>query len=229
MASQPWIRCLRQSPNRHRAPFNGAMASQPWIQGLPSAYAPPAPPFNGAMASQPWIHRYSANSDEALSSPSMEPWPLSHGYTKAPLLRTLLIAAFNGAMASQPWIPGGSGKGTLMRLVPSMEPWPLSHGYAAVCRQLRGQDSLQWSHGLSAMDTKVKLVYEAFAPIFQWSHGLSAMDTGSRKERFDGGNRPSMEPWPLSHGYEMASSCSPTPSHSPFNGAMASQPWIRGR
>ena len=35
-----------------------------------------------------------------------------------------------------------------------------------------------------------------------------------------------MEPWPLSHGY-FAPGCASWLAPSPFNGAMASQPWIR--
>ena len=131
MALQPWIqpRSGRLGPLPYR-PFNGAMALQPWIQELwvsphhalvylqwshgpsamdtgcaPSRGFEAGRPFNGAMALQPWIRGYVDAGDGGGHSPSMEPWPFSHGY----FCIAQWIAAlnpFNGAMALQPWIPG---------------------------------------------------------------------------------------------------------------------------
>ena len=109
--------------------------------------------------------------------PSMEPWPLSHGYQVA-----TAMDAEEGD--------------------PSMEPWPLSHGYVAACSTAPGSCAiLQWSHGLSAMDTSHTCGSTRNTLALQWSHGLSAMDT----------------PYPPSRAPDVRSS---------FNGAMASQPWI---
>ena len=132
-----------------------------------------------------------------------------------------------------------------------MEPRPLSHGYLA-CRRCRYIDfrRLQWSHGLSAMDTWAINVATPASSTLQWSHGLSAMDTWLAEDvdistfaAFNGatasqpwiprnGQRvciartvPSMEPRPLSHGYQVER----TPPEfviEAFNGATASQPWI---
>ena len=96
----------------HAPSFNGAMASQPWIQAT-HAVPPGTPwPFNGAMASQPWIHRIRQVGRQMFAPPSMEPWPLSHGYRFTRLRRFDQIG-------------------------PSMEPWPLSHGYLSCCLQIQ--------------------------------------------------------------------------------------------
>ena len=83
----------------------------------------------------------------------MEPWPFSHGYTGLLVLERVLED-------------------------PSMEPWPFSHGYGFIMLVIaRGGFNLQWSHGLSAMDT------------------LKLDDVAIQVRN------PSMEPWPFSHGY----------------------------
>ena len=85
--------------------------------------------------------------------------------------------------------------------------------------------TLQWSHGLSAMDTDSAAVRKQYPPDLQWSHDLSAMDTGQRIIGHD--YRGDLQ-W--SHGLSAmdttASSRPPPPSSSTFNGAIASQPWI---
>ena len=137
-------------------------------------------------------------------------------------------ASFNGAMASQPWIhPSLSTVDTL-------------------------PNQLQWSHGLPAMDTcyswpkcsrharrfngamasqpwilgnkdKIRSLIEASMEPWPPSHGYPLRVVSS--VRTCGA---SMEPWPPSHGYtscvSLTSGCK-----SCFNGAMASQPWIRPR
>ena len=85
--------------------------------------------------------------------------------------------AFNGAMTSQPWIRGRPSLSTIFIM------------------------SLQWSHDLSAMDTRIINITDAEGNTLQWSHDLSAMDTLQCPLRWD---------------YRLAG----------FNGAMTSQPWI---
>ena len=60
-----------------------------------------------------------------------------------------------------------------------MEPRPFSHGYENVRIEHRLQlITLQWSHGLSAMDTRdIRAEVIDSGIRLQWSHGLSAMDT----------------------------------------------------
>ena len=62
---------------------------------------------------------------------------------------------------------------------------------------------LQWSHDLSAMDTRVLVICPASLRLLQWSHDLSAMDTMRQR-------RPTLT------------------ISTRFNGAMTSQPWILG-
>lgn len=139
----------------------------------------------------------------------------------------------------------------LVRLAPSKEPWPFSHGYRTVPKNSSSCiGGLQWSHGLSAMDTlpesaekttSLRLqrshdpsAMDTFAPggtpssnvILQWSHGLLAMDTPRADRPVLPARAASMEPRLFSHGYPdpQTTSRSAMPS---FNGAMAFQPWIR--
>ena len=86
---------------------------------------------------------------------------------------------------------------------PSMEPWPPSHGYDEIARLFMryGDPSMEpWppSHG--------------YRQGWLWA-GVSE-------------DAPSMEPWPPSHGYEQEDR-DDREEMRPFNGAMASQPWIR--
>ena len=86
--------------------------------------------------------------------PSMEPRPFSRGYTKGERGWQDQGTSFNGATAFQPWIPS-------RKLLNS------SRGLY-----------LQWSHGLSAVDTVIgKRIDLVTCPGLQWSHGLSAVDT----------------------------------------------------
>ena len=78
---------------------------------------------------------------------------------------------FNGAMTFQPWI-----------------------------QEITASSTLQWSHDLSAMDTR-PLPLLAIRSVLQWSHDLSAMDT--------------------------VMVCSKELHDPSFNGAMTFQPWIR--
>ena len=158
--------------------FNGAMTSQPWIRRISMLSLRTARRFNGAMASQPWIHDprrrdvrdpapasmepwlpshgyvgFAARPAAVRDLASMEPWPPSHGYSPSSSSRSARASCFNGAMAFQPWI--------------------------RACAVGRNQPPkrLQWSHGLSAMDTRVLVICPASLRLLQWSHGLSAMDT----------------------------------------------------
>ena len=208
-------------------PFNGAMAFQPWIlsrlaaldilncrlqwshglSAMDTVLLGQALDLRSLPSMEPWpfSHGYVkpfAGFAEQKPGPSMEPWPFSHGYPPSSGLGRSGSQPFNGAMAFQPWIQGAQGG-------PGGGPLPL-----------------QWSHGLSAMDTgDAKWESFSFSPfngamafqpwirracqgeideedLLQWSHGLSAMDTS----------------------FQRAPHLRRT---SPFNGAMAFQPWIQ--
>ena len=112
------------------------------------------------------------------------------------------IERFNGAMTFQPWIPP--------KLAEEINP---------------GLPLLQWSHDLSAMDTRILPCMATIAIGLQWSHDLSAMDTRSHGEGACGkscgfNGAMTFQPWIL---HIVGVSLIP-PS---FNGAMTFQPWIR--
>ena len=107
-----------------------------------------------------------------------------------------------------------------------MEPRPFSRGYTVGSLEIsRDSIALQWSHGLSAVDTNLQVVEKRYHSLLQWSHGLSAVDTcqhkGPHPERF------SILQW--SHGLSAVDT--PGSHKTPhggytFNGATAFQPWI---
>ena len=156
-----------------------------------------------------WSHGLSAMDTSwgwgyaAISTiPSMEPWPFSHGY-------------------------GPDGQRYQDHITPSMEPWPFSHGYAEEAAVIVGErvpsmEPWPFSHGYNRFvwQSHISLDY------LQWSHGLSAMDTRHSFAPRQTHRHPSMEPWPFSHGYMTAATSTAT-STTPFNGATAFQPWIR--
>ena len=88
--------------------------------------------------------------------------------------------------------------------LPSMEPWPLSHGYGEGGPEIYcGATNLQWSHDLSAMDTRYRFsdsVVYACPSMYPWplSHGYMVSVDQFAKILVG----PSMEPWPPSHGYD---------------------------
>ena len=209
-----------------RLTFNGATAFQPWIRGEQAA----------VMRSQvglQWSHSLSAMdtppSVHAISyrlRPSMEPQPFSHGY-------------------------GDGYRQIGQRQTPSMEPQPFSHGYIVELVHIApGPRSLQWSHSLSAMDTRAEPPGRfstdrpfngatAFQPWIrcprkcwsnstsrlQWSHSLSAMDTCCPRRRHQ---HAGALQWSHSlsamdtRGFQYDGQ-----RYGPFNGATAFQPWIQ--
>ncbi len=208
-----------------------------------------------------------------LGSPSMEPRPFSRGYVKTSSEVSAQPISFNGATAFQPWIrsplPCAATQDT-----PSMEPRPFSRGYirkktqtGGICVAFNGATafqpwilrpdgspaqcacSLQWSHGLSAVDTPrarcgrrhnpdpsmeprpFSRGYVALPHILddarfylQWSHGLSAVDTVEDGVLVGWFDRPSMEPRPFSRGY-----ASVNPAFcAAFRPSMEPRPFSRG-
>ena len=184
-----------------RPAFNGAMASQPWIRCSKTA-------STTLKSILQWSHGLPAMDTQRpvyrvvpVRRPSMEPWPPSHGYSACAVCGAILTAP-----SMEPWPPshgyqrhGTSGSGNCG---PSMEPWPPSHGYNLSARRNRlAGDNLQWSHGLPAMDTPLRIasLMRALLPSMEpWppSHGYNL---GNIIQRL--GELPSMEPWPPSHGY----------------------------
>ena len=131
-----------------------------WSHGPSAMDTPgsvPTSPLLRTPSMEPWpfSHGYSDQVDpgEDCQRPSMEPWPFSHGYS--------LTHEYD-----QEAYP------------PSMEPWPFSHGYPLPHRATAPlYQSLQWSHGPSAMDTTDPATLDLDRMLLQWSHGPSAMDT----------------------------------------------------
>ena len=205
------------------------MALQPWIRLRPARPVAARPPFNGAMALQPWILGLRPARDHAALGPSMEPWPFSHGYEDQDPPHARGQGTFNGAMALQPWIRRLSWPVAWARSCLQWSHGPSAMDTAIAYATLYGLYTLQWSHGPSAMDTRTRSSSpQTRLSNLQWSHGPSAMDTAIAATGVPSWLRPSMEPWPFSHGYlPWLLPRSYTPNS--FNGAMALQPWIRDR
>ena len=230
-----------------------------WSHGLPAMDTSIGGVDRAGWTYLQWSHGLPAMDTELKTAanrtgiaPSMEPWPPSHGYYTSD---TKTVCGIYPSM--EPWPPShGYPDGRNRNRAaagPSMEPWPPSHGYIAIHAGRTVQtDILQWSHGLPAMDTLTTNWPLIPQWILQWSHGLPAMDTPAAADVNVRRRAPSMEPWPPSHGYNSKSRSPPSgiqpsmepwpPSHGygadvgheagsglAFNGAMASQPWIRGR
>ena len=158
---------------------------------------------SASMEPRPFSRGYRAkvSGGNSRRSASMEPRPFSRGYSgKQPW--TLSGCELHGATAFQPWIRATARSGP------------------------NRAKKLQWSHGLSAVDTKRKGTWSlrsgtgfngatAFQPWIhqnlplrpvsfyglQWSHGLSAVDTGCSAAGHHRRVQASMEPRPFSRGY----------------------------
>ena len=132
------------------------------------------------MTFQPWIPPTTAKAS-GLPASFNGAMTFQHMDTSRPASATRRHTSFNGAMTFQPWIPQTD-----------MNVW-----------QTFAMDTmLQWSHDLSAMDTRYKVAQRLSQAMLQWSHDLSAMDTR------------------LCRRFWRRRLCG-------FNGAMTFQPWIR--
>ena len=155
IAFQPWIRRARAGSRRQSGPLQRSHD----LSAMDTAAAAARPDGLHQFSMEPWplSHGYPPGPKRtkiARSIPSMEPWPLSHGYLAV----------------------GGFGQGVFF---PSMEPWPLSHGYWP--RWPRWSWAARWTfNGAMASQPWIQdfLIYKRTETVvLQWSHGLSAMDT----------------------------------------------------
>ena len=249
MALQPWKRGLSSAASCTSSTFNGAMAFQPWkpsrrphacthrlgpsmepwpfshgnwelveaghaeivpsMEPWPFSHGnttrssnagTPGETFNGAMALQPWKRIPARQVAPAAALPVMEPWPFSHGYRQT--RRRRKPDRVRPSIEPWPFSHGNLGLAWLVAVVgdPSMEPWPFSHGnFRGLIPDWAWQFYLQWSHGPSAMETSGREWPSWYLAVLQWSHGPSAMETCKTVKLRSG--------------------------TSPFNGAMALQPW----
>ena len=180
-----------------------SMEPWPFSHGYANRTSRAGQHIRASMEPWPFSHGYARRRvrPSPIRPASMEPWPFSHGYHASAALTPTQSSCFNGAMAFQPWIPGSSTSTPVCPL------------------------TLQWSHGLSAMDTewlrsgRFKQAHASMEP-WPFSHGYLVLALSKHDVAVA-----SMEPWPFSHGYK--STHSEYRSRRPcFNGAMAFQPWI---
>ena len=122
---------------------------------------------------------YYAAGNGTADDPSKEPRLLSHGYCRNRPALAGCAASFKGATAFQPWIrvlcAVDAGADVL---VPSMEPRLFSHGYMATVQNqhIARDPSMEprlFSHGYPRWPVARATRLESL----QWSHGFSAMDT----------------------------------------------------
>ena len=125
------------------------------------------------------------------------------------------------------------GTTTLFNAFTAMPVLQWSHGLSAMdTRSSRtyqtSESGLQWRHGLSAMDTPGCVRCASRSMYLQWSHGFSAMDTAAN-DLNDLRERTRLQ-W--SHGFSamdtLENSAKRKLMSACFNGATAFQPWIRG-
>ena len=191
----------RRIPDGHIA-FNGAMALQPWIPG--SISSPCYSLLLPSMEPWPFSHGYLAGDEPVVQRqrPSMEPWPFSHGYSSRSSSIRAASITFNGAMALQPWIrravrvPGQRPE--TFNGAMALQPWIRSRPGSSA----PWSTSLQWSHGPSAMDT-TSSPGSTVRRIKSFNGAMALQPWIPRPVRFPQRvcGRPSMEPWPFSHGY----------------------------
>ncbi len=151
--------------------------------------------------------------------PSMEPWPFSHGYCRRQSLRRSPRCSFNGAMVFPPWIQrlrprmllaAGTFNGAM-----AFQPWIPPATKAVTRRSSPFNGAMAFQPWIRA---RLPAAWVGIATL-QWSHGLSAMDTCVGSDDSIIGIVPSMEPWPFSHGYENVGSAvdaAPAPSMEPW-------------
>ena len=157
--------------------FNGATAFRPWKP-------PPANPPAVGEAWLQWSHSLSAMEtrrrcgDGALGFPaSMEPQPFGHGNPVSGKCGSSKRKRFNGATAFRPW---------KLRSERLRTAWDSGFNGATAFRPWKrpkpprvnlNKGSLQWSHSLSAMETRIYGHSHLWSRQLQWSHSLSAMET----------------------------------------------------
>ena len=156
MTSQPWI-------HRSADILPGALIQLQWSHDLSAmdtvnrgVWAGSGSfCFNGAMTSQPWIL-----SNRVAKQSKIEKLQWSHDLSAMDTSahkkeRKQNGQSFNGAMTSQPWIlllAAGTAAGTAAGFNGAMtsQPWIRQ----STCEVISSVTKLQWSHDLSAMDTR---------------------------------------------------------------------------
>ena len=193
--------------------------------------------FHPSMEPRLFSHGYVALGSwpewDEMQTPSMEPRLFSHGYsigvTGNRSQKRLSLQWSHGFSAMDTAASERRNSPATDSRLPSMEPRLFSHGYTPGCTRCASRSMyLQWSHDLSAMDTRVVPVSSRFLNSLQWSHDLSAMDTTSAERCRVSVQQPSMEPRPFSHGYS-GESDGWLYRIIAFNGATTFQPWIPSR
>ena len=184
--------------------FNGATASQPWILQKGFHFLPNESflQWSHGLSAMDTSEGLSLSSQRVV--PSMEPRPLSHGYVHP--MAGHILGGRQPSMEPRPLSHGyvhPMAGHILGGRQPSMEPRPLSHGYTT---KPAGAGSVAWCPSMEPRPLSHGYEHEQFMRLrenirLQWSHGLSAMDTPASHTRTNAAPMPSMEPRPLSHGY----------------------------
>ena len=175
-ALQPWKLAERRSPRSRWSRFNGATALQPWKRCCACSAWATVSCFNGATALQPWKLLALHHLDVVVLA-SMEPRPCSRGNapTRPPARRT--SPGFNGATALQPWKLKPHGEGEEAEQA-SMEPRPCSRGNHGVHPSVAEvMDASMEPRPCSRGNIKVAVASDTHFGSLQWSHGLAAVET----------------------------------------------------
>ena len=135
------------------------------------------------------------------------------------------MSAFNGAMALQPWIPAcraatKCGPRTFNGAM-ALQPWIPACRAATKCgpRTFNGAMALQpWILPARPAARRRCAAFNGAMALQPWILPIIWVEYAIP-------HRPSMEPWPFSHGYDIQPYSTRLQSQT-FNGAMALQPWI---
>ena len=209
--------------------FNGATAFQPWKSARNLRHAPSARWLQ-------WGHGLSAveivlRSELVVEADaaSMGPRPFSRGNGRREARRGPGPRSFNGATAFQPW---KSERRMLRETTMITLQW--GHGLSAVEIRMRDENEserwqLQWGHGLSAVEISVSVFPQTMTSTpLQWGHGLSAVEICFNCCSCCNLNNKLQWGHGLS-AVEMRWTAWPARSPRPrFNGATAFQPWKSG-
>ena len=209
----------------HSAPgsgFNGATALRPWTAVSGIGAPPNNSSFNGATALRPWTGR---RLPRRATSPraSMGPRPCGRGRRAAARQPPCQDGCFNGATALRPWTGGqpvrSAGMRTSFNGATALRPWTVR----GKPQPIIPDSTLQWGHGLAAVDGIGNAFLMCADITLQWGHGLAAVDGRARRIRRRRRSA-SMGPRPCGRGRSSARS-EPQRYFPSFNGATALRPW----
>ena len=180
--------------------FNGATASRPWKLALPHPTDDWHLRLQWSHSLSAMETLASSSINQRVNEPSMEPQPFGHGndgndnrhqHANAPSMEPQPFGHGNIKLAAN----------NPSTTYPSMEPQPFGHGNGGMAgHRSPSRHSFNGATAFRPWKRECARTRAGCTPTLQWSHSLSAMETRRREA---GGRQypvPSMEPQPFGHG-----------------------------